>query len=72
MEASGSGEGGDLALVHQRFESLPENEYPTSVTLAGYLTDPDADGRFEFGLEALLDGLEKKLVLRGSLQEPSG
>jgi len=70
-EAHGSGEGEDLARVRQRFESLPEDEYPIAVALAGYLTDPDADGRFEFGLEALLDGLEKKLVSRGSFEEPS-
>jgi hypothetical protein len=31
----------------------------TVVGLAGYLTNSDADGRFEFELDTLLDGLEK-------------
>jgi AcrR family transcriptional regulator len=58
--------------VRRSFEILPEDEYPNIVALAGYLTDPDANGRFEFGLEALLDGLERKLASRGSLGESSG
>jgi TetR/AcrR family tetracycline transcriptional repressor len=48
--------------VRRSFEILPEDEYPNIVALAGYLTDPNANGRFEFGLEALLDGLERKLA----------
>ena len=58
--------------VRRSFEILPEDEYPNIVALAGYLTDPNANGRFEFGLEALLDGLERKLASRGSLGESSG
>jgi len=70
--AQGSSEEEELARVRRHFESLPEDEYPLAVSLAGYLTDPDAGGRFEFGLEALLDGLEKKLASRGSSGELSG
>ena len=61
----GPGEAETLARVRQHFESLPEDEYPIAVALAGHLTDPNAEGRFEFGLEVLLDGLEKKLASRG-------
>jgi TetR/AcrR family transcriptional regulator, tetracycline repressor protein len=71
-KAQGSGEAEALARVRRHFESLPEDEYPLAVELAGYLTDPDADGRFEFGLEALLDGLEKKVGSEDSDGEPSG
>jgi TetR/AcrR family tetracycline transcriptional repressor len=66
-------ESGDLGQVRRQFETLPEEEYPIAVALAGHLTDPDdAEGRFEFGLEALLDGLEKKLASRGPTGERSG
>ena len=61
----------ELAEVRRRFEMLPEDEYPNIVTLAGHLTNPDANGRFEFGLEALLNGLERKLASRGSLGQLS-
>jgi TetR/AcrR family tetracycline transcriptional repressor len=71
-KAHGSSEEEELARVRRHFESLPEDEHPLAVSLAGYLTDPDADGRFEFGLEALLDGLERKLASGGSLGESSG
>jgi TetR/AcrR family tetracycline transcriptional repressor len=71
-KANDPGEREELSEVRRRFESLPEDEYPTTVELAGYLTDPDADGRFEFGLGALLDGLERKLAPRGLLGETSG
>ena len=51
-----------LAEVRVQFESLPPEEYPSMVKLAGHLTKADADERFGFGLEVLLDGLEKRLV----------
>ena len=70
--ANDSGKREELVEVRRRFETLPEDEYPLAVALAGYLTDPDANGRFEFGLEALLNGLERKLASGGSIGEPSG
>jgi TetR/AcrR family tetracycline transcriptional repressor len=70
--ANDSGKREELVEVRRRFETLPEDEYPLAVALAGYLTDPDANGRFEFGLEALLSGLERKLASGGSIGEPSG
>ena len=72
-EAHESSESGDLAQVRRQFEALPEDKYPIAVALAGHLTDlDDAEGRFEFGLEALLDGLEKKLAPRGPTGQRSG
>lgn len=43
-------------------EALSPEEYPTLAPLAGRLSDPDPDARFEFGLQVLLDGLELRLA----------
>jgi TetR/AcrR family tetracycline transcriptional repressor len=43
------------------FKSLPPKEYPTLIALADKLIDSPADGRFELGLRALLDGFELSL-----------
>ena len=45
-------------------ESLPQNEYPSLVTLANYLTHFDGDERFRFGIELLRNGLESLLARR--------
>jgi AcrR family transcriptional regulator len=50
--------------VQNWVESLPPNEYPSVVALADYLTDPDGDGRFRFGVELLRNGLETLLARR--------
>lgn len=42
-------------------EPLSPEEYPILAPLAGHLTNPDLDARFEFGLGVLLDGLERRL-----------
>ncbi|SRR6266851_501304 len=42
------------------FKALPKDRYPRLVALADYLFDPSPDRRFEFGLRALLDGLEQR------------
>jgi hypothetical protein len=42
-------------------EPLSPEEFPTLASLVGHLDDPDMDARFEFGLEVLLDGLERRL-----------
>jgi AcrR family transcriptional regulator len=54
-----------LAGIRAQFKALPAEEYPSMVTLADDLTDPDADPRFRFGLEVLLDGLERRLAKTG-------
>ncbi|MEU8517740.1 TetR/AcrR family transcriptional regulator C-terminal domain-containing protein, partial [Kitasatospora sp. NPDC048722] len=40
-----------------RFRSLPAAEFPTLVELAGDLTEPDMDARFEFCVARVLDGV---------------
>jgi len=44
------------------FKSLSTEHYPTLVTLADELIDGTPDRRFEFGLCALLDGFELRLL----------
>jgi TetR/AcrR family tetracycline transcriptional repressor len=43
-------------------KSLPPDEYPSLVTLAKYLVEPDGDERFRFGVELLRNGLESLLA----------
>ncbi len=43
-------------------ETLPKNDYPTVVALAGYLIEPDMNERFQFGIEILRNGLEIRLT----------
>jgi TetR/AcrR family transcriptional regulator, tetracycline repressor protein len=43
-------------------EALPPDEYPSVIALAGHLAEPDADERFQFGIELLRDGLEARLA----------
>lgn len=40
-----------------RFRSLPADTFPNLVALAGDLTEPDMDARFEFCVQRILDGL---------------
>ncbi|MGK5640239.1 TetR/AcrR family transcriptional regulator [Streptomyces sp. URMC 126] len=46
-----------VAETRRRLAELPAERYPHLVALAGELTGPDMDSRFEFGLDRLLDGL---------------
>jgi AcrR family transcriptional regulator len=50
--------------VQNWVESLPPNEYPSLITLAYYLAEPDGDERFRFGVKLLRNGLES-LLMRG-------
>ena len=43
---------------------MPAEEYPNVVELADELTEDDADGLFQFGLDTLLDGLERLIKNR--------
>ena len=45
--------------------ALPATEYPSVVALADYLLQPDADERFQFGIEILRSGLETRLERQG-------
>ncbi|MEV5505357.1 TetR/AcrR family transcriptional regulator [Streptomyces orinoci] len=49
--------------ARQRLAALPADRYPHLVELAGEISGPGMDTRFEFGLARLLDGLER---LRGT------
>ena len=48
-----------FAEARKFFQSLPPDEFPTVVELAGDLTEDDSDALFEFGLDLWLRGLEK-------------
>jgi TetR/AcrR family tetracycline transcriptional repressor len=47
------------------FKSLPRQQYPTLVALADELVDAPADRRFNLGLRALLDGLQRDSSRKG-------
>ena len=63
LEAEGAS-GDSSSDVQNWIESLPLNEYPSLVSLASFLTAPDGDERFRFGVELLRNGLES-LLARG-------
>jgi AcrR family transcriptional regulator len=69
-ESLGWSEGGPPAgdfreQAKQWYKSLPAARFPRLVALADHLFDPTPDRRFEFGLTALLDGLEAQLSRAG-------
>jgi len=47
-----------FAGVHAFYDSLPPDRYPVLAAIAPEMTGPDGDDRFEFGLNALIAGLE--------------
>ena len=47
-----------FAGVHAFYSSLPPGRYPVLAAIAPEMTGPDGDERFEFGLSALIAGLE--------------
>jgi len=47
-----------FAGVHAFYASLPPGRYPVLAAIAPEMTGPDGDDRFEFGLNALIAGLE--------------
>jgi AcrR family transcriptional regulator len=47
-----------FAGVHAFYASLPPGRYPVLTAVAPDMTGPDADERFEFGLNVLIAGLE--------------
>jgi TetR/AcrR family transcriptional regulator, tetracycline repressor protein len=46
-----------LAEARRQFKSLPEQDYPTIVALADYLTEDDQDALFQFGIDMCLRGI---------------
>lgn len=57
-------EGAEEAVNHIRnyFASLSPQLYPTIAKLQQEMSEANPDERFQFGLEVLLDGLEKRLT----------
>jgi hypothetical protein len=47
-----------FAGVHAFYDPLPPDRYPVLAAIAPEMTGPDGDDRFEFGLTALIAGLE--------------
>ena len=47
-----------LDELQGQLAALPTAEYPHTVELAAEMTEPNLDGRFEFALARLLDGVE--------------
>jgi Tetracyclin repressor-like, C-terminal domain len=47
-----------FAGLHAFYAALPPDRYPVLTAIAPDMTGPDADDRFEFGLNVLIAGLE--------------
>jgi AcrR family transcriptional regulator len=61
-----------IAELRQYFAALPPDRFPNFVALAGPLTSGAGDERFEFGLDALVRGIEAMgNVARRSAGRPS-
>ena len=48
--------------VQNWIKALSPDDYPSLIALADYLTEPDAEERFRFGVEILGNGLETRLA----------
>ncbi|MGI5341545.1 TetR/AcrR family transcriptional regulator C-terminal domain-containing protein [Streptomyces sp. CA-181903] len=57
VEERGASPAEAVEEARERLAALSAERYPHLVALAGELTGPDMDSRFEFGLALLLDGL---------------
>lgn len=49
-----------MAMGQKMFRSLPPSEFPALTRLAGHLMEDDPEALFDYGLELLLDGLERR------------
>jgi len=49
-----------LAMGQKMFRSLPPEEFPALTRLAGHLMEDDPEALFDYGLEVMLDGLERR------------
>lgn len=49
------------SYVQNWIKALSPDDYPSLIALADYLTEPDAEERFRFGVEILGNGLETRL-----------
>lgn len=60
--AAARGPGGASPEDHAWVAELPPSDFPSLVTLAPYLAAGDAEERFQFGIEILQSGLERRLA----------
>jgi TetR/AcrR family transcriptional regulator, tetracycline repressor protein len=61
-QAKGVKRGAVFADLRRQLAALPADTYPNSVALAADLTSDSPDARFEFGLDLLVEGLERRAV----------
>jgi TetR/AcrR family tetracycline transcriptional repressor len=59
-QAKGTKRGAVFAELRRQLSALPADAYPNSVALAADLTSENPDARFEFGLDLLVEGLERR------------
>jgi TetR/AcrR family tetracycline transcriptional repressor len=59
-QTKGARRGAIFAKLRRQLAALPPATYPNSVALARELTSDAPDARFEFGLDLLIEGLERK------------
>lgn len=59
-QATGVARAKILAKVRAELAALPADTYPNSIALAEDLTEDDPDARFDFGLDLLIAGLERR------------
>ena len=60
-EDMGSDDAAARAMVRGWFSALPVESYPTLVAHAGTLANSSGERRFRLGLEALMEGLRRRL-----------
>jgi hypothetical protein len=60
-----------FAEVHAFYERLPTDRFPVLASIAPEMTSADGDERFEFGLNALIAGLEALSAAENSSTDPS-
>ena len=65
-----SSDAAQYAEVASWFRELPPAQFPNIVAVADELLEDANDRRFEFGLNLLLDGLERRSSLSDSTSTP--
>lgn len=65
-QGKGIGRAKILAKLRSELVALPPDIYPNSIALAEDLTADDPDARFDFGLELLIGGLERRTLSKAA------
>lgn len=69
LEAPDAAPEGSPEDLRRQLEELPATDYPNLVGLAAQISLPDTEARFRFGLQVLLDGLERRLERGAGLEQ---